>query len=309
MLDRSPKARGRDRMRTTLARPADPLAVALPDAFRSTAKALTVDSANGAGGRRVRLARARERAAASARRSARRCGRVESPHLSGDESAGWMEWRGEPARVPQSAIGRRAPFLGMTDATMSTAKSWHSSSLGAPRARRRDGRTARICVSDAVAPGQHASAEWLGISRAGRLAQVLFAFEAYCQPAPAHVRPHRVAEFIVFNAEFASLDSLRRRIVELPGGAATVSKLTAARNAGRAERLAVRLRASLNTGRSTRSPAGDLPAPSSGNRSAACQNGATRFIGRPHRVPDRTRARSSARCIRNTESGIARLTD
>ena len=73
------------------------------------------------------------------------------------------------------------------------------------------------------------------------------ALEAYCRCYTADVRPERVAEFLLLNAEFprsvrfaaARVESALRAIAQLDAAAA---------RGGRAERLAGRLHASLDYG-------------------------------------------------------------
>ena len=71
-------------------------------------------------------------------------------------------------------------------------------------------------------------------------------FEAYCKVYTADVQPHTVAEFLLLDS--ASPRSLRFAADRIQRSLQAISHATSSRWAGRAERLAGRLRAALDYG-------------------------------------------------------------
>ena len=72
------------------------------------------------------------------------------------------------------------------------------------------------------------------------------ALEAYCRCYTAHLRPELVAEFLLLNQDFPR--SVRFSAARVESALRAVRSSPAARNDGRAERLAGRLHASLDYG-------------------------------------------------------------
>src|SRR4029453_15901261 len=70
------------------------------------------------------------------------------------------------------------------------------------------------------------------------------AFEAYCQRYTADVRPERVAEFLLLSADFPR--SVRFAIDTVESSLRAVARALGKSSAGRVDRLAGRLRASLD---------------------------------------------------------------
>jgi uncharacterized alpha-E superfamily protein len=83
----------------------------------------------------------------------------------------------------------------------------------------------------------HDQVEWVA------LLQACSALEAYCRYYTADVRAERVTEFLLLNAEFPR--SVRFAAVRLEAALRALSGYTGRGSGGRAERLAGRLRASL----------------------------------------------------------------
>ena len=82
--------------------------------------------------------------------------------------------------------------------------------------------------------------EWVGLLRS------CAAFEAYGRCYTADVRPDRVAEFLLLNAEFPR--SVRFAAGRVESALRAIAQLTGRGAGGRAERLAGRLHASLDYG-------------------------------------------------------------
>jgi uncharacterized alpha-E superfamily protein len=72
------------------------------------------------------------------------------------------------------------------------------------------------------------------------------AFEAYCKVYTADIQPDQIAEFLLLNAEFPR--SVRFSIDGVQRALQVISRSTTSRSAGRVERLAGRLRATLDYG-------------------------------------------------------------
>ena len=70
------------------------------------------------------------------------------------------------------------------------------------------------------------------------------AFEAYCQAHTADLRPERIAEFLLLNAE--SPRSVRFAADQIEISLQAIARLTGKHKVARAERLAGRLRATLD---------------------------------------------------------------
>ena len=132
---------------------------------------------------------------------------------------------------------------GVADATMSHGEGWHFIELG--RFLERAANTAalldtqfREVTGDAETPtGVSEYVEWVGVLKS------CCAFEAYCRHYTADVRPMRIAEFLLLNAEFPR--SIRFAASRVQGSLKSLASLTGRLN-GRPERLAGRLMATLD---------------------------------------------------------------
>ncbi|GAC1388955.1 MAG: alpha-E domain-containing protein [Ktedonobacteraceae bacterium] len=136
-------------------------------------------------------------------------------------------------------------FQGVTDATMNHSEGWHFIRVGCYT--ERASQTATLldvhfhALMEIQEPFTSASLDymsWVGLLRS------CAAFEAYCKVYTANIQPSRIAEFLLFNAE--SPRSLRFAATMMQNALQSITKITTVRNAGRVERLAGRLRASLD---------------------------------------------------------------
>jgi uncharacterized alpha-E superfamily protein len=131
-------------------------------------------------------------------------------------------------------------FEGVTDGTMGHGEGWQF--LRAGRFIERSAATAALVdlqfKDESRLPAGHL--EWVGLLRS------CAAFEAYCRCYTADVRPDRVAEFLLLNAEFPR--SVRFAAARVGAALRAIAQLTGRGAGGRAERLAGRLHASLDYG-------------------------------------------------------------
>jgi uncharacterized alpha-E superfamily protein len=135
-------------------------------------------------------------------------------------------------------------FQGITDATMNHGEGWQFMQVG--RHMERAGATATLLdvyASEFLAPdgadagGPKSYLDWVGLLKA------CTAFEAYCKVYTADLRPERIAEFLLLNAEWPR--SVRFAADVMQAAFQAISEATGARKSGRVNRLAGRLRASL----------------------------------------------------------------
>jgi uncharacterized alpha-E superfamily protein len=138
-------------------------------------------------------------------------------------------------------------FQGITDATMNHGEGWQFMQVG--RHMERAGATATLLdvyASEFLAPdgadagGPKSYLDWVGLLKA------CTAFEAYCKVYTADLRPERIAEFLLLNAEWPR--SVRFGADVMQAAFQAISEATGARKSGRVNRLAGRLRASLGFG-------------------------------------------------------------
>jgi uncharacterized alpha-E superfamily protein len=129
---------------------------------------------------------------------------------------------------------------GVTDATMGHGEGWHHLRLG--RFLERASATAALVdlhfASGASLPANHIS--WVGLLRS------CSALEGYCRCYTADIRPDRIAEFLILNQEFPR--SVRFAAARIESSLLAVAQCTGRGSAGRPERLAGRLHASLDYG-------------------------------------------------------------
>jgi uncharacterized alpha-E superfamily protein len=131
-------------------------------------------------------------------------------------------------------------FEGVTDSTMGHGEGWQLLRVG--RFIERAAATAALVdlqfEESPRLPANHV--EWVGLLRS------CAAFEAYCRHYTADVRPDRVAEFLLLNAEFPR--SVRFAAQRVEAALRAIAQVTGRGAGGRAERLAGRLHASLDYG-------------------------------------------------------------
>jgi uncharacterized alpha-E superfamily protein len=139
-------------------------------------------------------------------------------------------------------------FQGITDSTMAHGEGWYFIQLG--RYIERASATATLLdVNLRALPdgaGQSAGEQdyisWVALLKS------CASFESYCQTYTADLRPARIAEFLLLNPELPR--SVRFAAERIETSLQAVARLTGARQngrmAGRAERLAGRLRATLD---------------------------------------------------------------
>lgn len=154
-------------------------------------------------------------------------------------------WYAEPHDFLTSVKEGVHLFQGITDATMSHSEGWHFIYVG--RFIERASATAALLDVHfrALLQGQENDTSvpldylgWVGLLRS------CAAFEAYCKVYTATIQPNSIAEFLLLNAEFPR--SVRFAASMNQAALQAIAKSTNIRNAGRAERLAGRLRAALD---------------------------------------------------------------
>jgi len=134
-------------------------------------------------------------------------------------------------------------FQGVTDSTMIHTEGWHYIQIG--RSIERAAATATMLEAHfdesaaAVRDGGiGAYVSWTALLRS------CSGFEAYCQRYTADVRPERVAEFLLLSADFPR--SVRFAVDTVEASLRSVARALGRSAPGRVDRLAGRLRASLD---------------------------------------------------------------
>ena len=149
-------------------------------------------------------------------------------------------WSARPHYIFRLVIDGIHLFDGVTDETMGHGEGWQYLQLG--RFLERAGATAALVDRhfrrESLLPPSHA--EWVGLLRS------CSALEAYCRCYTADLRPERIAEFLLLNSEFPR--SVRFGAARVESSLRAIAGLTSGAAAGRAERLAGRLHASLDYG-------------------------------------------------------------
>lgn len=154
-------------------------------------------------------------------------------------------WYAEPHDFLASVKEGVHLFQGITDATMNHSEGWHFIYVG--RFMERATATAalldvhfsallQVPQNNMAVPFDYLG--WVGLLRS------CAAFEAYCKVYTATLQPSKIAEFLLLNAEFPR--SVRFAASMMQTALQAIAKSTNTRNAGRAERLAGRLRAALD---------------------------------------------------------------
>lgn len=150
-------------------------------------------------------------------------------------------WSARPHYVSRLVIDGVHLFDGVTDETMGHGEGWQFLQLG--RFLERASATAALVDlyfsgGGPLLPGSHS--EWAGLLKS------CSALEAYCRCYTADLRPERIAEFLLLNAEFPR--SVRFAAQRVESALKAIAILTARGSGGRAERIAGRLHASLDYG-------------------------------------------------------------
>ncbi|OLC61886.1 MAG: hypothetical protein AUH89_02015 [Ktedonobacter sp. 13_1_40CM_4_52_4] len=154
-------------------------------------------------------------------------------------------WHAEPHRFLNSVKENIYLFQGITDATMSHSEGWHFIRVG--RFLERTTATAALLdthFSVFLTEQTEYEGEPLDYLSWVELLRSCASFEAYCKVYTATIRPAQIAEFLLLNAEAPR--SIRFACAMMQGALQAIAKATAARNPGRVERLAGRLRATLD---------------------------------------------------------------
>jgi uncharacterized alpha-E superfamily protein len=149
-------------------------------------------------------------------------------------------WSARPHYLARLVIEGVHLFEGITDATMGHGEGWQYLQVG--RFLERAGATAGLIdlhvEGRSMLPASHA--EWVGLLRS------CSALEAYCRCYTADLRPERIAEFLLLNAEFPR--SVRFAAARVESAVRAIAQFAGRGAGGRAERLAGRLHASLDYG-------------------------------------------------------------
>ncbi|HAH11090.1 MAG TPA: hypothetical protein DCL54_11570 [Alphaproteobacteria bacterium] len=183
-------------------------------------------------------------------------GRLNRLYLRASDPEAEREWRRAPVPFLNGVIDDLMMFSGLTDSTMRHGEGWHFIQIGRYLERAQ-------CVSrlldvyfgdlpDDVPYKLRAPryADWIG------LLKQCTGFEAYCKVYTADVDPNRIAEFLLLDAEFPhslrfSVDRLNDELLAIGPGAAGGPQR-------KAERLAGRLKASLDYGQVDELLGGDI---------------------------------------------------
>lgn len=156
-------------------------------------------------------------------------------------------WYTEPHTFLSSVKEGAQLFQGITDATMSQSEGWHFIRLG--RFMERASATAALIdthfttalnrLEDPSEP-----LEYLNYLQCVGLLRSCAAFEAYCKVYTANIRPDKIAEFLLLNAE--SPRSVRFAAAMIQATLQAIGRSTRTRYISRVERLAGRFRAALD---------------------------------------------------------------
>jgi uncharacterized alpha-E superfamily protein len=154
-------------------------------------------------------------------------------------------WYAEPHKFLNSVKEGVYLFQGITDATMSHSEGWHFIRVG----RFLERATATAALLDTHFSAFLTEQTWyenepLDYLTWVELLRSCASFEAYCKVYTAAIRPASIAEFLLLNAEAPR--SIRFACAMMQVALQAITKAVGARHTGRAERLAGRLRATLD---------------------------------------------------------------
>jgi uncharacterized alpha-E superfamily protein len=154
-------------------------------------------------------------------------------------------WADEPGAFVRAIVEGAHLFHGVTESTLSHDEGWHYIRIG--RFIERATTTAAMLEKhfqfrdrDERERGMADYVEWVGLLRA------CGAFEAYCKHYTADLRPERIAEFLLLNAEFPR--SVRFVVDRVEDSLRAIARALGKPTNGRPERFAGRLKATLNYG-------------------------------------------------------------
>ena len=164
------------------------------------------------------------------------------------QAEGARLWQEEPGTYARAVIEGAHLFQGVTAATLSQGEGWHFIRTG--QFIERAAATASMLGTHFTRPAMRAShgpmmsegtyERWVSLLRTSS------AFEAYCRHYTAELRPDRIAEFLLLNAEFPR--SVRFAADRVESSLRAIAGLLGRPANGRPERFAGRLKASLNYG-------------------------------------------------------------
>jgi uncharacterized alpha-E superfamily protein len=173
-------------------------------------------------------------------------GEINKLHLKLNAHDAQAAWSAQPVTFLRDIGAELLLFAGTTDSTMRHGEGWHFIQLG--RYIERAQITSRLLdlhfgqlpddVPQNVRAPRHI--EWV------TLLKQCTAFEAYCKVYTADVKPARIAEFLIFDPLFPhsirfSVDRMQEELGHLGAGGSSARRV-------QAERLAGRLKASLDYG-------------------------------------------------------------
>lgn len=148
-------------------------------------------------------------------------------------------------------------FQGITDSTMSYDERWHFIQVG--RFLERANNTSALLSTQFTVLRENEVAqpvmEYHYLDFVGLLKSCT-AFEAYCKAYTADIQPERVAEFLLLNPDFPRSVCFAAEVIQ--NSLSAIGRSTGQRHAGRAQRLAGRLRAALDYGQVDEIMADDL---------------------------------------------------
>ena len=154
-------------------------------------------------------------------------------------------WHAEPHRFLNGVKEGIYLFQGITDATMSHSEGWHFIRVG--RFLERTTATAALLdthFADFLQQETRYEDEPLDYRVWVELLRSCASFEAYCKVYTATIRPAHIVEFLLLNAEAPR--SIRFACAMMQVALQAIAKSISTRGTGRAERLAGRLRATLD---------------------------------------------------------------
>jgi uncharacterized alpha-E superfamily protein len=154
------------------------------------------------------------------------------------------EWTVDPGTFMRAVVDGAHQFHGITESTMSHGEGWQYVQLG--RYIERAATTAGMLEAYFGDPADRAAGPVMSDANAIGLLRACTAFEAYCRFYTAEIRPERLAEFLLLNAEFPR--SVRFAADRLEESLRSIARLLGRPANGRTERYAGQLRASLNYG-------------------------------------------------------------
>ena len=153
-----------------------------------------------------------------------------------------QEWNEHPAEIFRNCVDALHTFEGIAYSTMRHGEGWYFIQLG--RYTERAQLVSRLldlhfgAHSQALPPSKHL--DWIALLKS------CTAFEAYCKVYTANIRPERIAEFLLFDAEFPhsvrfAVERMREALAHVALGAPPARRAAC-------DRLAGRLKASVDFG-------------------------------------------------------------